>query len=451
MVLFIILAYTMPIDSPLMERIEYLQLRGLADIPSIKPYDTEWIVGQVDDILISEIALNATDKRIVSSFTPLLTKSPNFSYLFHIIGEYENEPLLYYGAFDERFAGNLAKNIEFSHGMRIRRANELDNLGPQSWNDFQAYLTEGLIRFSNNKIKFDLGRRNFLLGPGDMHSLILSPDPQGYDGFLLNMPGQYYEFYGMFSVLDPAQPTFLSVHRLGINLKGFLKIGFTEAILSADSLEPLYMNIFLPFYLAQWGRDRDDNIMWSFDVQIHLFNSILYGELLIDDYMYEDDPYPNKLAYQVGIKSLIGKMLLAKVNYAKVDKWVYTHHDIQNTYELRGRCLGFYLGNDVDELAFTLKYVNRFGLFPRVSVDYIRKGEGSIYVSYREEGGPTNPPFPSGTVDKTLSMKLGFDYDFLRKSYFTVEVGKIYRYNADHIPGNDTDDFVVDLGFWAIL
>ena len=451
MALFILLAYTMPIDSPLMEQIEYLQLRGLVDIPSIKPYTTEWTVGQIDDILISEVDLNAADKKIVSSFSPLLTKNPNFSYLLHIIGEYQNEPHLYYGVLDERIGGSLAKNIRFSHGLRIRRANELDLLGSTPWNDFQAYLTEGSIRFDNDKIEFNLGRRNFLLGPGDVDGLLLSLDPQGYDGFLFNIPGQYYEFYGIFSILDAAQPKFLSVHRLGINLKGFLKIGFSEAILYADSLEPLYLNIFLPFYLAQWGRDRDDNIMWSFDLQIHLFNSILYGELLIDDYMYEDDPYPNKLAYQVGLKSLIWQMFLAKINYVKVDKWVYTHHETQNTYELRGRCLGFNLGNDVDELAFTLKYVNSFGLYPHVSVDYIRKGEGSIYTSYREEGGPTNPPFPSGTVDKTLNMRLGVDYNLVRNAYLTIDIGKMYRYNADHVPGNDTDEFVLDLGFWAIF
>jgi hypothetical protein len=451
MFLLIIFAYTLPLDSPLMEYIEYLQLRGLVDIQSLRPYDTEWVIGELDDILVSETELNSVDRRIISYFSPLITKGQSFSYLLHLIAEYQNEPLFYRGSFDERFGGRLTQNIGYSHGMRITRANRLDPLGPMPWNDFQAYLTEGLVGFNNEKIRFDIGRRNILFGPGDKHSLLLSPDVQGYDGFLIQMPGQYLEFYGMFSILDAAQPKFLSLHRVGINLKGFLKFGFTEAILSADSLEPLYLNIFLPFYLAQWGRDRDDNIMWSLDLQLHLFNSILYGELLIDDYMYEDDPYPDKLAYQVGLKSLFWKMLVAKINYTSVDKWVYTHDEVQNVYEREGHCLGFPIGNDVDELSFELKFLNQHNIFPHVRIDWLRKGEGSIYLPYEEESGPTNPPFPSGVVDKTLKIEVGTRYNLMRNFYLTMDVGKIYRYNMNHVADNDTDEFVVSLSFQALL
>jgi hypothetical protein len=447
----IIIAYTMPIDSPLMEHIEYLQLRGLVELTSLKPYDTDWVIGQIDDILISEAKLNPVDRRIMSYFSPLMTKSQSFSYLLHLIGEYQNEPLLYQGSLDERFGGSILQNLKFSHAMRIRRANELDPLGPRPWNDFQVYLDEGLVGFEHKGIKFDLGRRNFLLGSGDKHSLILSPDPQGYDGFSVQLPSRYLEFYGMFSILETAQPRYLSVHRLGFNLKGFLMVGFTEAIVSADSLEPLYLNVFLPFYLSQWGKNRDDNVLWSIDLQLHLFNSILYGELLIDDYMYEDDPYPDKLAYQVGVKSLLLNSLIFKINYTAVDKWVYTQRLPHNVYERDDRCLGFPLGNDVDELTCGLKYVNCFGLFPRLSFAYTRKGEGSIFLPFEEEGGTTNPPFPSGVVDKSLVVKAGADYNLMRNFNFTFEVGKSYRYNADHIAGNDSDVFVFELGVWTIL
>jgi hypothetical protein len=451
MLLFVILTYTLPIDSPQMGDIEYLQLRGLIDIPSIRPYDAEWIINQIDEILVSEIELNTVDRKIISHFTPLLNKNPNFSYLFHIIGEYQNEPQIYQGALDERLGGNLFKDLRFAQAMRIRRANKLDSLGPAPWHEFQAYLTEGLVTFKHEKTRFELGRRNFLIGPGDTHGLLLSQDRQGYDGFFLHVPSQYYEFYGMFSMLDAAPPRYLSLHHFGLDLRRFLKIGFTEAILWSGSLEPLYLNIFLPFYLSQWGLDRDDNIMWSFDLQLHILNSIFYSELLIDDYMYEDDPYPDKLAYQVGLKSLLWKSLVAKLNYTRVDKWVYTHHEEQNTYERSGRCLGFPSGNDVDQLTFTLKYVEWHGMSPHISVGYVRKGEGSIYVPYEIEGGPINPPFPSGEVERTFEMKIGTDYNLIRNFYLMVDIGKTYRYNTNHIADNDSDHFVFNLGIWAIL
>ena len=42
MILIVLFAYTLPFDSPLTDQIEYLQLRGLVDIPSLRPYDAQW-------------------------------------------------------------------------------------------------------------------------------------------------------------------------------------------------------------------------------------------------------------------------------------------------------------------------------------------------------------------------------------------------------------------------
>jgi hypothetical protein len=39
----------------------------------------------------------------------------------------------------------------------------------------------------------------------------------------------------------------------------------------------------------------------------------------------------------------------------------------------------------------------------------------------------------------------------MRNFHFTVDVGKSYRYDQDHIAGNDTDEFLLNLGFWALL
>ena len=261
-----------------MEDIEYLQLRGLVQMTAIKPYNMNWLIDQIDDVIINETRLNSTDREIMSSFSPILTKNPRFSYLIHLIGQYESNPEFYYGALDERFGGTLLTHLEFSHALRIRRANTLDTQGPQPWNDFQSYLREGLLSFDHEKVRVDVGRRDVFWGPGDEHSLLLSSAPQGYDGMFISIPGQLLEFDGMFSILDAAKSRFLSAHRLGLNLQGFLKVGFSESILSADSLEPAYVNFLLPYYLAQWSSYRDDNIMWSIDLQLHLFNSIFYAE-----------------------------------------------------------------------------------------------------------------------------------------------------------------------------
>ena len=459
MLLLFICFYTIPFDSPVMDNIEYLQIKGLIDIPSIRPYEMGWLVSQIGELLINDSKLNEVDRKIISSFSPFLIKKEDFSTLFHLKGAYQSSPELYYGLFRYRLGGRLADNIRYSHGGSIRRASKIDSLGGHTWRDFQPYMNEGLITFQAGRVMLDIGRRNLLLGAGDDNSLLFSLDPQGYDGFLLFIPLRYLEFYGVFSILDAYQERYISIHRIGLNIKRFLKLGFSEAILFGESLEPLYLNVLIPYYVSQWGMDRDDNIMWCLDGQLSVSNSIIYGEFLIDDYMYEDDPYPHKIAYKIGLKSLILDNFLVKMNYTFVDKWVYTHEEPINTYARTdylylpdsGNPLGFPLGNDVDELSFSVKYLNKYGLYPGLEMSYIRKGQGSIFLPYEEEGGTWKPPFPSGVVEKRFDVLVGLNYLLKYNSYLEAKIGKRYWTNYNHTSGDERDEVLFNLALWVIL
>lgn len=459
MLLLFAFFYTIPFDSPVVDNIEYLQIRGLIDIPSVRPYEIGWLVSQIDELLMDDIKLNEVDRKIISSFSPFLVKNEDFSTLFQLTGAYQHSPELYYGMFRYRMGGRLTHTIMYSHGGSIRLASETDSLGGHTWHDFQPYMNEGLITVRTSGITFDIGRRNLLLGAGDDNSLLFSLDPQGYDGFLLSIPLRYLEFHGIFSILDAFQQRYISIHRIGLNVARFLKLGFSEAILFGRSLEPLYLNVFLPYYVSQWGMNRDDNIMWCLDGQLLVANSIICGEFLIDDYMYEEDPYPDKIAYKIGIKSLIHNNFLVKMNYTFVDKWVYTHEDPINIYARTdyrylpdsGYTLGFPLGNDVDELSFSVRYMNKYGLYPSFEVNYVRKGQGSIFLPYEEEGGTWNPPFPSGVVEKKFDVLVGLDYVLHYNSYLESKIGKRYWTNYNHISGDERDDVLFNLALWVIL
>jgi len=461
MLLLCLLTYTIPFDSPIMDNIEYLQIRGLIDIPSIRPYEMGWLVSQIDELLINDVKLNKVDRKIVSSFNPLLKKSEDFSTLFHLKAEYRRRPDVYGGVFDYRLGGWLTNSIEYSHAIMIRRASEIDSSGGRAWRNFQVYLNEGFMRFHIEKLTFDIGRRNFLLGTGDDNSLLFSLDPQGYDGFLLFIPYRHIEFYGIFSILDAAQKRYISIHRIGLNIDKFLKIGYSEALLFAQSLEPLYVNFFFPWGVSQWVRahDIDANIMLCLDGQLSVFNSIIYGELFIDDYQTAEVPYPNIIAYKIGLKSLILDNFLLKINYTFVDKWVYTHELPINTYIRTGyfylpdsgHLLGFPLGNDVDRLSLSVKYMNTYGLYPSLSINHTRKGEGDVFLPYEKEFGPLNPPFPSGIVEKKLEIVFGLDYLFRYNFGIDAHVGRRYLRNFNHTANNNKDETFFTIRLWAIF
>jgi hypothetical protein len=191
--------------------------------------------------------------------------------------------------------------------------------------------------------------------------------------------------------------------------------------------------------------------MWCFDAQIRLAHTIFSAELLIDDYMYEDDPYPDKLAYKAGIATFLFDRLLTRISYTFVDKWVYTKDDSITVYENNGVPLGFPLGNDVDRLSVSMSYVNTSPVWPSVGLTYTRKGEGSIYLPYEEEGGNWNPSFPSGIVEKKLELSIGARVLFLSRFVFRGEVGRVSWSNYQHTAGQEEEEIFFDLTLWAVL
>jgi hypothetical protein len=422
----------------------------LVDHTLIKPYDQHWLTPQIDRLLVSDIPLTTVDRRVLSLLSPLIRKSDDFSFLLHLGGMYEHKPEAYGGFIDYRAGGSIFKNVHFSHAMRFYRSSVTDSFGPKPWKGFQVYMTEGSLDFDIAPVHLYIGRKNHLFGHGDDASLLLSFDRQGYDGFGLYFPSRYLEFHTIFAVLDAAQARYLTVHRLGIRLQNIVSLGFSEALLFGNSLEPLYLNFLLPYYLAQWGTYRDDNVLWFCDLRIRLFKTNVYGELLIDDYMFEDDPYPNKLGWKFGFEGCIAHHFLIKGSYTFVDKWVYTQRNPINTYERNGYPLGFPLGNDVDQTCISITYLNALPLNPQITLGYARKGEGSIFLPYEEEGGDWNPPFPSGVVQHTLDLRIGLDYAFKNNLYLHADIGQVRVQNAEHVASADRTDTVFSTSLWIV-
>jgi hypothetical protein len=456
MIILWLLSYTIPLDAPAMPDIEYFQIRGMIDMPLIKPYQLADLTSQLDRLLMAEYELSLAEKKMLSHFGQLLGKSSDFSTLIHLNGSYFREPFRTGGFLDYRLGGRLVDHLYFSQGMRFQAGSEVDTiLPPYPWKKhIKAYLNEGLLQADFERFQFELGRKNLFLGPGDEHGLLLSPDRQGYDGFFVWIPRQLYDFSGAFTVLDGRRNRFLAVHRLGLNLKGF-QLGFSESLLWGGELEPVYLNIFFPYYLSQWGLHRDDNIMWQFDASCDLFNTVLYAEFLIDDFQYGKpdgfDSFPNKLAFQAGIKKIIGGFLVAKLNYTFVDKWVYSQRFAVNAYEKDGLPLGFPLGNDADRWSIDCRFLTSMGLYPGLKLEYIRQGQGTIFLPYETELGDPTPPFPSGIVQTAVNIIPRVSYRLLRNLYLQAEGGPRLIRNESHVTGRDATRYSLNAAIWMVF
>jgi len=456
MIILLIFSYTLPIDVPAMPDIEYFQIRGMIDLPLIKPYDLDDVTTQLDRLILGEYELSAAERKMLSHFDILLGKAVDFSTLFHLNGSYRKEPDRGIGFLDYRLGGRLLDHLNYAQGIRIQASNEIDSvLPPYPWKKYvKAYLNEGLIKVDFERFHFEVGRKNLFWGPGDGSGLLLSPDLQGYDGFFIRIPQKLYDFNCAFAVLDPRGARYLAIHRLGLNLKR-IQLGFSESILWGNELEPIYLNFLLPYYLAQWGRHRDDNIMWALDAAVNFNNTVFYAEFLIDDFQYGKpdgfNRFPNKLAFQAGIKKIIDRSFIAKLNYTFVDKWVYTQRIPINTYEKDGLPLGFPLGNDADQWVLNCRYITAIGLYPSLKVEYTRQGEGTIFLPYETELGDPNPPFPSGIVQKTVNIMPGISYRLKRNFYLQVECGPAIIRNLNHVLGQNETQLMLNAGAWMIF
>ncbi|MGB9721872.1 MAG: hypothetical protein ACPL28_10380 [bacterium] len=455
MLLFFLLNTTIPIDSPLNTVIYYLQTRGFARIQTIKPFEIDDIVPEIDTLVFLDEKLNPIDRNFVSLFSPLLVKSNDFYTVINVDAENQNFKD-FYGNLNLQLSGRITNHISFGEAIRFHFGTQIDSTGPKPWKDIvQAYLNEGFLKVANKNAEFILGRRNLLIGFGDAYSLILSPAKQGYDGFLLTYDGRYYEFSSTFSVLDIKKLRFISTHRLGLNLHNF-KLGFCESILWVDELEPLYLNFFLPYYLSQWGIDRNDNIMWCLDGSFNISNTTVFGEFLIDDYQFSEPPpgyteYPHKLGFQCGIKNIMFEKLFFDLGYTFVDKWVYTHQIPENIYENDSLCLGFPLGNDVDQVTCAVRFFNRTKIFPKMRFEFTRKGQGSLFLPYETERGPAYPEFPSGIVEKSITITPGIEFYVSPRFFLNIEAGKKFINNFGHIPNSDKNENIINLWLWFMF
>lgn len=449
-------AYCLPLETPWTAECSYLETRGLIERPWIKPYDLGDLIGRLDSLLTGEQLFSRPERQLLSHFNVLLMKNPDFSTMISTAAGYSSQPSETYGWLDLRLGGRVAEHISFHEALQFRGSSIVDSiLPPYPWKKhIKGLLNEASLRYESSGFRLTMGRQNIQTGPFRDQGLLMNADSQGYDGFFISIPRRYFEFFSLSVILSSREKRYLALHRLGARL-GSIRIGFAESIVWAENIEPLYLTSFVPYYLAQWGMHRDDNIMWSFDLSCRVFKTSVQAELLIDDFQYDQpdgfEEFPNKLAFKTALEKTFNRSVLVNLSYTFVDKWVYTQRIEKNTYAKDGCPLGSTLGNDADQLTFTGNAFTSGGIIPELIVSYTRRGEGSIFVPYEEELGDPNPPFPSGVVEKTLLGRAGARWPVKGHYHLAFHAGWQSVQNENHLQGRSVSQPVFDLNISALF
>jgi len=184
---------------------------------------------------------------------------------------------------------------------------------------------------------------------------------------------------------------------------------------------PKYLNPFFLYFLFQFndaqlnsGIGVDANIIWDLGAFVKFKNVRTYGELLIDDFQYEEVPTkePPQIGFLVGIDYKNSNFAIT-AEYTRIWAWTYLHENPWERYETLGYPLGHPYGPDFDELFFRIK--KNFGkqfLTLNWEISYRRKGEPNMETEWpvAPQGDwnefPPGSDFLWGTIERVLINKV---------------------------------------------
>jgi hypothetical protein len=191
-----------------------------------------------------------------------------------------------------------------------------------------------------------------------------------------------------------------------------------EAVVYTSShFEPTYLFPIAFYYGNQFNERVDDNSLLGFDAHWVSRWAAVDGELLVDDFIYDGDPAPQKLGWRVAAARAWparGTDMELHVAYQRMARWVFTHRNPAVQYVAGAGdpaagdpWLGTPLGPDADRWTARLAWTPRAAARLWVEFARTRRGEGNRDLSAWERGMPYDLPFPSGLVSRESRTECG--------------------------------------------
>ena len=305
--------------------------------------------------------------------------------------------------------------------------------------------TQAHIAYTNGPFVLSYGSDRLEWGHGASGTLAMSSYAAPFDMFRLEsefwrmrfvfFTGEIEQFppIAKFYYYNPANAPddsvtvkkYMTGHRVEIDVTERVSIGFHETVIYGGRWDASYINP-LTFLTGSehWNGDHDNVAMGlDFRAFVHRAHSV-YGELFIDDISMSKlgtDWYGNKLAWQLGTYLVEPFGLLdvdARMEYTRLQPWVYTHKFPINGYHHYGDPLGYYTGPNSDALMVELRKRLTRKLHTSFRFDYLRKGLnpdgmniGGDHMLGHAEGDPKDAGFLDGEAVDTSLFNLSVSYE----------------------------------------
>jgi hypothetical protein len=300
-----------------------------------------------------------------------------------------------------------------------------------------AYFRFGLPWF-----EFELGRNQLAWNISRLTQLTLSQYNEPLDLIKLDRLWQKFRFTFVHAKLRAAERKYFAAHRLDIMAHPRLLVGIGESVIYGNrGAEFLYLNPIMLYHAAEHLLGDKDNNTLIIDFTAFPFSgSKFYGEIFIDDLSLEfpiGTYWGNKLAYLGGLywaQPFGWRTGELRLEYARIDPYVYTHEDSINVYEQDGEGLGGRFGPNADRFTLQAAFQPHRDLRLVSQFSFQRKGDGDIFQPHRPEDGNAKG-FLAGTTINSTFWQFEVEDQLRRDIYLTLELAWERQHNADFIPG----------------
>ena len=322
--------------------------------------------------------------------------------------------------------------------------------------NYVADFTRVYLGFSISKFDVEIGRDKIFWGPGYRGALGISDNSPQFDLILLKGEFGPVKGYSFAAVLDKMWADkhkylanrYLSGHRIDWQVNDRLELGLSEIILYGGDVRDLewqYVNPILPYYASQYNSKLDystlfdNNTMFVGDFALKPIDGVrIYGEALIDDFQYENHD-PNAIGLLAGfyLSNLLKYPNLGiRAEYARINRWAYTHLVTENQYTHFGSIIGHWLGTDADDLYIELNHFLNVDIHIQSSYEFQRKGEATVKDRYKGEDYK-RMKFPSGIVESKHKLGIRVTYEPISGWQLDASCGYSFLRNEENIAENN--------------
>jgi hypothetical protein len=335
------------------------------------------------------------------------------------------------------------------------------------WRDLFTLETElAYLAFRLPWLRLELGRDEFVWGPGHTGSVMLDDTAPALDHVQLCASYRNFKFLTFTSLLSRwgERPRWLAAQRIELSLWNRLTLGGAlMSVTSWDELQPRQLgglvNPLIPIYLTAANTSMTDNLLVGWDAVCYLPRTKLYAQLFLDNYEFNARKVaPNALGLQGGVYWAPRLPVEARLEYTRVTAFTYYHRVHYIMYENYLTMMGHPLGPDADQIFAALDVTPNGWLKLNLGADYTRRGyhnrgdylrksykdpQDTLYLRQHDEfptrGWDTLTGILTEEVDRTMRLAPGVEVRALRDLFVSLSVGLWHSQNHQGEIGKNQD------------